>query len=92
MIKDQRQCEDSSRGKYVDILFLPYPVSKKHPPMDRLVRAAQFSPFAALNGYDAAIREMRRLTDRFVELEEDEKAVLDGKLQQLKQKMPRLHS
>lgn len=84
--RDQDRSQDryQDRGKYADILFHPHPVSKKHPPMDRSVRAAQFSPFAALTGYDAAIRETGRLTDRFVELEEDDKAVLDEKLQQVK--------
>lgn len=42
-------------------------------------RAAQFSPFAALTGYDAAIKETARLTDRKIELDEDAKAVLDIK-------------
>ncbi len=87
MRKDKKQSENQDRGKYVDILFLPHPVSKKHPPMDRSVRAAQFSPFAALTGYDAAIRETGRLTDRFVELEEYEKLLLDEVLQRIKQQL-----
>lgn len=44
-------------GKYDAILHLPHHVSKKHPPMPMADRAAQFAPFAALTGYDAAIRE-----------------------------------
>ena len=43
-------------------------------------RAAQFKPFAALTGYEAALRETARLTDRRMELDETEKAVLDLKL------------
>ena len=46
-------------GKYDAILHLPHHVSKKHPPMPMADRAAQFAPFAALTGYDAAIRETR---------------------------------
>ena len=46
-------------------------------------RAAQFSPFAALTGYDAAIRETGRLTDRRIELSEDSRAALDRKQQLL---------
>ncbi len=87
MKKDRTQGSYLDRGKYVDILFLPRPTSKKHPPMDRSVRAAQFSPFAALTGYEAAIRETGRLTDRFVELEEYERSLLDQALHQLKQRL-----
>jgi hypothetical protein len=42
---------------YDDILHLPHHVSEKHPPMSRLDRAAQFSPFAALTGYEAAVKK-----------------------------------
>ena len=37
---------------YSDIIDLPHPVSKKHPPMPKEARAAQFAPFAALTGLD----------------------------------------
>ena len=50
-------------------------------PMEK--RAAQFSPFAAMVGHDAAIRETARLTEERLELSEDEKAVIDGKLQMI---------
>ena len=46
-------------------------------------RAAQFSPFAALTGYEDAIRETARLTDNWVQLSEDKKQELDEKLRQL---------
>lgn len=65
---------------YDDLLNLPHPTSKKHPRMSRLDRAAQFSPFAALTGYDDAVKETARLTDRRVELSEDELAALDERL------------
>ena len=67
-------------GAYDDIIDLPHPTSARHPRMSMTDRAAQFSPFAALVGHGAAIRETARLTDRKVELTEDEKAVLDEKL------------
>ena len=51
-------------GKYDDIIDLPHPTSKKHPRMSRQNRAAQFSPFAALTGYDAAIQETERNTEK----------------------------
>ena len=67
-------------GAYDDIIDLPHPTSARHPRMSMAGRAAQFSPFAALVGHGAAIRETARLTDRKIELTEDEKAILDEKL------------
>lgn len=65
---------------YEDIIDLPHPTSVKHPRMSPMDRAAQFSPFAALAGHGAAIRETARLTAGRVELTEDIKAELDIKL------------
>ena len=48
-----------------------------------LNRAAQFSPFAALTGYDAAVRETARLTDDRIELDECTKEILSDKLQMI---------
>ena len=67
-------------GAYDDIINLPHPTSARHPRMSMADRAAQFSPFAALVGHGAAIRETAWLTDRKIELAEEEKAVLDEKL------------
>lgn len=68
------------KGPYDDMIDLPHPTSKKHPRMALIDRAAQFSPFAALTGHEAAIRETARLTDRRMELDEDVKIELDMKL------------
>ena len=65
---------------YDDIIDLPHPTSAKHPRMPVADRAAQFSPFAALTGYEAAVQETARLTDERIELNEDELAALDEKL------------
>lgn len=65
---------------YDDIIHLPHHVSAKHPHMPLPDRAAQFSPFAAVVGYDAAVKETARLTDRRVELDEYEKERLNEKL------------
>lgn len=70
-------------GKYDDIINLPHPTSSRHPRMSMADRAAQFSPFAALVGHGAAIEETARLTDRKIELTEDEKNLLDEKLRLL---------
>lgn len=75
---------DSDTSKYDDIIHLPHHVSKKHPRMSLLNRAAQFSPFAALTGHGAAIRETARLTDTFIELDEDQKEKLNEQLQKLR--------
>jgi hypothetical protein len=58
-----------SADKYADIINMPHHVSKVHVQMSILDRAAQFSPFAALNGYEDAISEAARLTDTKEELE-----------------------
>lgn len=49
------------KANYDDIINLPHHVSSKRPQMPMLDRAAQFSPFAALTGYDDAIHETARL-------------------------------
>lgn len=74
-------------GPYDDIIHRPRPVSKAHPPMPIANRAAQFLPFAALTGYDAAIRETARLTDRKIELGESEIYALDMKLDLLSERI-----
>ena len=66
---------------YDDIIHLPHHVSGIRPHMKAIDRAAQFSPFAALTGYDAAVKETARLTDERVELDEYMKEDLSGKLQ-----------
>lgn len=72
---------------YEDIIHLPHHISETHPRMSRLNRAAQFSPFAALTGYGAAIQEAGRLTDRKIQLDEDSQAVLDRKLAILREQL-----
>lgn len=70
-------------GNYDDIIDLPHHVSDTRPHMPMLDRAAQFQPFRALTGYEDAVRETARLTDRRIELTEEEKARLDAALQRL---------
>ena len=76
-------------GKYDDIINLPHHVSASRHRMSMQERAAQFQPFRALTGYEDAVHETARLTDERVELTEDEKALLDAKLQELADRIDR---
>lgn len=67
-------------GKYDDIINLPHHVSRTHPQMTMEERAAQFSPFAALTGYDDAVTETGRLTDQWMPLSEEETEDMNQKL------------
>ena len=70
-----------AEDKYADIINLPHHVSRKHPQMSMADRAAQFSPFAALTGHDAAIAEAARLTDERPILDESVKQKISALLQ-----------
>lgn len=69
--------------KYDEIMSLPHHVSKTRPQMPMSDRAAQFSPFAVLAGYDSAIRETGRLTDEKIELDEESLTALNVRYQML---------
>lgn len=66
--------------KYDDIIDLPHPVSHRRAGMTDADRAAQFSPFAALTGYEETIEESGRLTDSAVELTESSIQDLNDRL------------
>lgn len=66
--------------KYDDIINMPHHVSQRHRPMSRADRAAQFSPFAALTGYEATLNESARVTDSRAELDEQEKQKINERL------------
>ena len=70
-------------NRYDEIINLPHHVSKTRPQMPMSDRAAQFAPFAALTGYDSAIKETGRLTDEKIELDEEALTALDMKYQLL---------
>jgi hypothetical protein len=70
-------------NRYNEIINLPHHVSKTRPQMPMSDRAAQFAPFAALTGYDSAIKETGRLTDERIELDEEALTALDRKYQLL---------
>ena len=71
--------------RYDDIIDLPHHQSKVHPHMSLQDRAAQFAPFAALTGHEAAIQETQRLTDRQMQLDEDALEALDEKLELIRE-------
>ena len=70
---------------YADIINMPHYTSPTRARMAISDRAAQFSPFAALTGYDSAVREAGRLTDRKIELTEDMKSIINEKLHILRE-------
>lgn len=74
-------------GKYDDIIDLPHHISKKHPQMSLEARAAQFAPFAALTGYDDAVKETARLTNERIDLDDEAKMRLDAKLQVIREQL-----
>lgn len=73
----------SKQSRYSDIIDLPYHQSIYRPHMTVYNRAAQFAPFAALVGYDEMVQDTAdyRLLEQRIVLSEDEKAILDRKLQ-----------
>lgn len=72
---------------YDDIRHLSRPQYPDLPPMSVHDRAAQFSPFAALVGYEDAVEETARLTDSRREMEEDEINELNRQLQELSERL-----
>ena len=74
-------------GKYENIIDLPHYVPKKHPQMSLEQRSAQFAPFSALTGYEEAVAETARLTSDRVELDEEEKTILDNKLMIIREQL-----
>lgn len=77
--------EERDMHRYDDIIHLPHHQSGTRLHMSLHDRAAQFSPFAALTGYDAAVEEAARLTEQKLELSEEEKAAIGAKLTEIKE-------
>ena len=73
--------------RYDDIINLKHHVSKKHPQMSLYARSAQFAPFAALTGYEDAVRETGRETGDRIEIDEELKNILDAKIQILNEQI-----
>lgn len=73
--------------KYDDIIKMEHHKSKKHPPMSLYARSAQFAPFAALTGYEEAVRETAREVGERIEIDDELKEILDGKIQILSEQI-----
>ena len=69
--------------EYASMYDLPHPTSKKHPRMSRSQRAAQFMPFAALTGYEEAIKNEGRITFEKRELTDESKEKINAVLNYL---------
>ena len=70
-----------------ELLCCARPRTEQRAPMPMKNRAAQFAPFAALTGYDDAVRETERLTDRRPEISEDRAEILDRRLRWLREQI-----
>lgn len=71
--------------QYDDIINLPRPESSRHPHMSDYDRAAQFSPFSALTGYEDCINEAARITEERIEIDENQKNILNEQLKKIKE-------
>ena len=81
--------DNKDKHQYGDIINLQHHVSGNREHMSVLDRAAQFAPFAAVTGFDGAIKETARLTHHRIELDEAEKAILDEKLRIVQEQLSR---
>lgn len=77
-------------NNYDDIINLEHYTSVKHPRMSIEARSAQFAPFSALVGYEDAVLETARLTDKRVEIDDCLKQLLNNKLQYILENMDKL--
>ena len=73
--------------KYDDIINKPHHKSKTHPPMSLYARSSQFAPFAALTGYEDLVTETAREVSERIEIDDELKKILDGKIQLLSEKI-----
>ena len=81
--------KSNEKNSYRDIINLSHHQSVKHRHMDVSDRAAQFSPFAALTGYEAAVEETARITADRIELSEEALKELNEKLCMIQRSLPK---
>lgn len=75
------------KHNYDDIINMEHHVSKKHSPMSLYARLAQFAPFAALTGYEDAVKETARETIEQIDIDDEIKGILDSKIQILTERI-----
>lgn len=85
MLETTKLVDTNNSFLYQDILYLEHPNPRRHPRQCASLRAGQFSPFAALNGYDEQLEEVSRYTISEMFLTDSEKDLLDEKLQLIQQ-------
>lgn len=71
------------------LINYPYRGSNRENRMSRMARAAQFSPFAALTGYDDILAEASRITDERRDVSEDKAAYINECLRMIPENYPR---
>lgn len=69
-------------NNYADIINLKRPQSN-HNHLSIESRASQFSPFAALTGYDNEVKETARITDKRIDIDDGLREMLNAKLNYL---------
>ena len=74
-------------GEYDDIINLPHYEPKNHPRMSMMNRAAQFAPFSAVAGHDAAIREAGRITEGWIDIADSGNEELNRKMEMLQSRL-----
>lgn len=87
MSRNSDAIETCIKRNYKDIIHLPHHVSSKRPQMSLEDRAAQFSPFSAVVGHEASVKEAARLTQEKRDLDEDEKGVINEQLNDIQLKL-----
>lgn len=65
---------------YEDIVNLPRHISKVHPQATMADRAARFSPFAAISGYEDMVKEVARVTEERIDITDATKELLNEKM------------
>ena len=81
--------ESDAQRRYGDILGHSYPFPLRHTRMPVEDRAAQFASFAALNGYEEAVEEEARLTEREIDLDDSVREMINQPLVEAEEQLMR---